>query len=207
MVGFIVLACLSLSYYYFTQLLFRLIFPLFHKYKYLIYFAIAFTGLIYLTAVSGNAAVLFYIPVLAWLLVYVWLVSRQGLILSRIRINIAGILFWISVFSVSIAAIMLAENKKAEWNRRKIYAEKQAVQTDPSSERMLNIALTYIDNDFLTDNFSRFKDKTKSQELRDSIVNENYKGYLNKFETKLYVYDSTDNGAQQRRCDSLFDPE
>ncbi len=120
----------------------------FQRFQYLIYFAIAFTGLVYLTLLSGNAAVLFYLPVLLWLLIYVWMVSRQGHILSRIRINIAGILFWISVFSVSIAAVMLAENKKAEWNRRKVYAEKQAVQTDPSSERMLNIALTYIDNDF-----------------------------------------------------------
>lgn len=193
-VGFIVLACLSLSYYYFTQLLFRFIFPVFAGRTILIYFAIAFTGLVYLTTRSGNPAVLFYLPVLLWLLIYTWLISRQGLILNRIRINIAGILFWIFVFSISISAIMLAENKKAEWERRKNYAERLSEKTDPSSERMLNIALTYLDNDFLSDNFNRFRDPQKGQVLRDSIINENYKGYLNKYETRLYVYDSSENG-------------
>lgn len=191
-IGFIVLACLSLSYYYFTQLLFRIIFPFVRGRAYLIYFAIAFTGLFYLTIRSGNATVLFYLPVLLWLLGYTWLMNRQELILDRIRINIAGILFWIFVFSISIAAIMLVENKKAEWERRKTYAEKLAVQTDPSSERMLNIALTYLDNDFFLDNFYRFRDPATGKTLRDSIINENYQGYLNKFETKLFVYDSSD---------------
>ena len=56
---------------------------------------------------------------------------------------------------------MLAENRKAEWEKRKFYAEKLAVQTDPSSERLMNIALKYLDNDFLQENFYRFKDSCK----------------------------------------------
>ncbi|MES1197975.1 MAG: HAMP domain-containing sensor histidine kinase [Chitinophagaceae bacterium] len=193
-VGFIVLACLSLSYYYFTQLLFRFLFPFFQGRIYLIYFAIAFMGLFYLTLSSGNSSVLFYLPVLLWLLVYTWLISRQGLFLSRIRINVGGIIFWIFVFSVSISAIMLSENKKAEWARRKSYVEKLAVQTDPSSERMLNIAMNYIDNDFLFDNLYRFSNEEEGKKLRDSIINVNYRGYLDKFETKLFIYDSNDQG-------------
>lgn len=188
--GFIVLATLSLSYYYFTQLLFRAIFPLFRDNIWLVYFAIAFSGLVYLTIKSGNPTVLFYIPVLGWLLLYTWMVNRDGVILNRIRINIAGILFWIFVFSVSIAAIMLAENRKAEWERRKFYAEKRAAQTDPSSERLMNIALKYLDNDFFEENFDRFKDSTGNRYLRDSIIAGNYSAYLNKYDTRLYVYDT-----------------
>lgn len=192
--GFAVLACLSLSYYYFTQLLFRLIFPLFEGRTIYIYFTIGLAGLIYLSARMGDPSVTFYIPVLLWLLVYTWLVNRQGLIFNRIRINIAGILFWIFVFSVSISAIMLVENKEAEWVRRKNFAEKLAVQTDPSSERLLSIALRYLDNDFLSDNFHRFQDAETSKKLRDSILTENYRGYLNKYDTRLYVYDEKGRG-------------
>lgn len=195
-VGFIVLATLSLSYYYFTQLLFRIIFPLFRNNIWLVYFAIAFSGLVYLSLKSGDPAVLFYIPVLAWLLLYTWMVNRDGVILNRIRINIAGILFWIFVFSVSIAAIMLAENRKVEWNKRKFYAEKLAEQTDPSSERLMNIAMKYLDNDFLAENFYRFTDSTSNRYLRDSIMASNYSAYLNKYETSLYVYDSSGNPLQ-----------
>lgn len=188
--GFVVLACLSLSYYYFTQLLFRLIFPLFEGQTLIIYFAIGLAGLIYLTARSGDPTVLFYLPVLMWLLLYTALVNRQGLIFSHIRINIAGILFWIFVFSFSIAAIMLAENTKVEWARRTNFAEKLAVQTDPSSERLLNIALQYLDNDFLEANFHRLRDAAKSKVFRDSILTENYRGYLDKYDTRLYVFDA-----------------
>ena len=194
-VGFIVLASLSLSYYYFTQLLFRFVFPFFYGRIYLIYFAIAFVGLFYLTFRSGNPVVLFYIPALLWLLIYTWLVNRQGFILHRIRINIAGILFWIFVFSISISAIMLAENKKAERERRKTYVEKLADRTDPSGVRMLSIALINLDTNFFYENFSRFRDEERGKIFRDSIINANYRDYLNKFETRLYVFDSSDTGV------------
>ena len=189
-VGFVVLACLSLSYYYFSQLLFRLIFPLFEGRRYIIYFAIGFAGLVYLTTRSGNPEVLFFLPVLVWLLIFTWLINREGLIFNKLRINIASILSWIFVFSVSIAAVMLSEINKAEWEKRKRIAEKLAVQTDPSSERLMNIAIQYLDNDFLADNFNRFYDEEKGKEFRDSIITENYSGYLNKYDTRLYVYDA-----------------
>lgn len=188
-VGFIVLATLSLAYYYFTQLLFRVIFPLFKENTWPIYFAIGFAGLVYLTVRSGDPTVLFYIPVLAWLLLYTWLVNRRGLILYNFRINIAGILFWIFVFSVSISAIMLAESRKAEWEKRKLYASKLADQTDPTSEKEVNISNAYIDDDFLTANFDRFRDMVKGKILRDSILSHSYKSNLDKYDTRLYAYD------------------
>ncbi|MET0637968.1 MAG: HAMP domain-containing sensor histidine kinase [Chitinophagaceae bacterium] len=193
-VGFIVLATLTLSYYYFTQLLFRVIFPLLEGRTWLVYFIISFSGLVYLTASSGDPRVLFFIPVLVWLLGYTWLISREGMLLNRFRINVAGVLFWIFIFSVSIAAIMLDQNKKKEWEKRQFYAEKLAFQADPGSERLMNIALKYLDNDFLSENFDRFRDSVGSIHLRDSILNDNYSGYLNKYDTKLYVFDSTLHG-------------
>lgn len=192
-VGFFVLACISLSYYYFTQLLFRIIFPLFKENTWPIYFAIGFAGLIYLTVRSGDPTVLFYIPVLAWLLLYTWLVNRRGLILYNIRINIAGILFWIFVFSVSISAIMVSENKRTEWAKRKIYAEKLAEQTDPVSEKELSISTEYLDSDFFADNFNRFHDSVENRSLKDSIIAGSFKNIINKYDTRLYTYDSAGN--------------
>ena len=200
-IGFVVLACLSFSYYYFTQLLFRLIFPLFKGRTIIVYFVIGFAGLLYLTLNSGDTTVLFYIPVLLWLLLYTWLVNRQGILFRSFRINIAGILFWIFVFSASITAIMFTENKKVEWERRKLYAEKLVDQTDPSSERLLSIALQYLDKTFLADNFSRFSDSAKNKIFRDSILTENYSGYLNKYDTRLYAYNANNKGLNNE--DSL----
>lgn len=191
--GFALLACLSLTYYYFTQILYRFILHLFSGRYILIYFFIGAVGLFYLTYLtfkSSNPDVLFYLPVLLWLLGYTWLVNRSGVLLSNIRINITGTLSWIFIFSVSITAIMFTEIQKAEWEKRKRMAERLAFRTDPSSERMMNIAMRYLDSDFLTDNFHRFKDPDDSKSIRDSIIADNYAGYLNKYDTRLYVYDS-----------------
>jgi two-component system, NtrC family, nitrogen regulation sensor histidine kinase NtrY len=188
--GFFVLACLSLSYYYFTQLLFRLIFPLIADRRYIIFFAIGFAGLLYLTALPGNPSVLFYLPVLVWLLIYSWLINSKGVFFNRIKINIASILTWIFIFSSSIAAIMLSQNRTVEWEKRKSIADKLAVQTDPSSEMLMSIAVKYLDNDFLSENFYRFKSEDEGKIFRDSIIKGNYSGYLNKYDTRLYVYDS-----------------
>ena len=190
-VGFIVLASLSLGYYYFTQLMFRFILPVFENRKSLIYFGIALTGLVYLTFRAGDPAIQFYIPVLLWLIFYTWLVSQKGLVINRFRINVAGMIFWIFVFSVSIAAIILTENKAKEWVARKTMAENLATQDDLSNETLLSIALTYLDNRFLSSNFYRFYEEENGKELRDSILTENYKGYVNKYDTRLYVFDST----------------
>ena len=189
-VGFFVLACLCLSYYYLSQLLFRLIFPLLAGRNYLIYFVIGFAGLLYLTIRSGNTEVLFYLPILIWLLAYTWLVNQKGITFLRISINIAGILSWIFLFSVSITAIMFSQNRKVEWERRKQIADKLARQTDPANERLMSIAIKYLDNEFLSENFYRFTDESKNYKLRDSIITESYSGFLDKYDTRLYVYDS-----------------
>ena len=44
----------------------------------------------------------------------------------------------------------------------------------------MSIAIRYLDNDFLTDNFNRFVDEDQNGKLRD------------KYDTRLYVYDSAD---------------
>ena len=58
-IGFTVLASLSLGYYYFTQLLLRFILPIFDGRRVIIYFAIAVTGLLYIT-VLAPATLVFY---------------------------------------------------------------------------------------------------------------------------------------------------
>jgi signal transduction histidine kinase len=192
-VGFIVLASLSLGYYYFTQLIFRFILPVFEQRKVWIYFGIGLTGLIYLSFRSNDPFIQFYIPVLLWLICYTWLVSQRGLVINRFHISVAGILFWIFIFSISIAAIIIKENRTKEWTARKTGAEFLASLDDQSNEMLLSVALTYLDNRFLASNFKRFYDEENGKVLRDSIITTNYWGYVNKYNTKLYVFDSTNN--------------
>ena len=189
-IGFIVLALLSLSYYYFTRILFRFIFPAFEGRTILIYFTIALTGLVFLTLKSGNSIVLFHIPVLFWLIIYTLLLSQEKFIINRFKVTIAGMLFWIFIFSISLAAVILRENKEKEIITRKGIAEKVADLNEPSGEKSLSIALTYLDNDFLAYNFKRFQNPAYNRFIRDSIIRENSSGFANRYETQIYVFDS-----------------
>ncbi|MDB5196989.1 MAG: hypothetical protein JWP88_1360, partial [Flaviaesturariibacter sp.] len=197
-VGFVVLALLSLSYYYLSRILFRFIFPALHNKPVYVYFALAVIGLIYLTIRSGNNIVLFHLPVLVWLVIYTLLVSQENFIVNRFKITIAGVLFWIFIFSASLALVILGENKQKELKFRKAMAQKYDQLTDPSGEHTLSVALAYLDNDFLRDNFDRFKNPTQNPTLRDSIISENISGYLNRYDTKIFVFDSLNQPINNR---------
>ncbi len=189
-VGFVVLALLSLSYYYFTRILFRLILPAFKNKMVYICFALALGGLMLLTFWSGGSIILFHLPVLLWLLIYTLILSQENFIINRFRITTAGILFWIFIFSVSLAALILKENGEKELRMRKSIAEKHDQLTDPAAEQTLKIALAYLDNDFLADNFHRFKDPAENRIVRDSIISKNFSGYIIKYDTRIFVFDS-----------------
>ncbi|HVG14714.1 MAG TPA: hypothetical protein VM935_07130, partial [Chitinophagaceae bacterium] len=189
-VGFVVLALLSLMYYYVTRILLSFIFSAFDGKIVFIYFLLAVIGLVYISFQSGDAIVLFYIPVLLWLIVYIILLSQEQLIVNRFMITMVGVLFWIFVFSISLASIILQENKKKEWVTRKIIAEKHDELTDPSQARTLSIALAYLDDKFLARNFKRFTNAYTNRYIRDSIINKNFLvGYRNAYTTKIYVFD------------------
>lgn len=189
-IGLIVLALLCLSYYYFSKLLFRFIFPAFKNQYLYIYFFIAVVGLTFLTFRSGNAIVLFHLPVLLWLVIYTLLISQEHFIINRFKVTTAGVLFWIFVFSISLAAIIIQGNRENELRVRKGIAEKYDQITDPSNDRTLSIAITYLDSRFLANNFSRFKNRPQNRLLRDSILSENFTGYSTRYDTKIYVFDS-----------------
>ena len=195
-VGFIVLAYSILILLLFYPVIVPVYFSLFQGTISLVYFAIGFSGLVYLNLQSGDLLFLFYIPVLVWLLIYTWLVNRQGHILtgsaSILPVSCSGYL----CFRFPLPLSCLRRTGKRN-GREENYAEKLAVQTDPSSERMMNIAMKYLDNDFLRIIFTGLVIAKAARNLRDSIINENYSGYLNKYETSLYVYDSLDNAVVQ----------
>ncbi|MEI6946497.1 HAMP domain-containing sensor histidine kinase [Paraflavisolibacter sp. H34] len=190
-VGFIVLALLSLTFYYITRLLFQLIFLAFRDRTVYIYFLLAFLGLLFLTFRSGHSSVAFHLPVLLWLVLYTWLVSQEQFIINHFKINMAGVLFWIFIFSISLSAVILHENKKKEWIYRKSIAEKHDELTDPSQERTLSITLKYLDEEFLLRNFPRFLDEGQNRNLRDSILNVNILAFRSGYNMRLYLFDST----------------
>lgn len=204
-IGFVVLALFSLAYYYFTRLLFKIIFPAFQHPAY-VYFLLPLAGLLFLTIQPGSTEVLFHLPVLGWLVVYSLLLSREQFIINRFRINIAGVLFWIIIFSASLAAIILKENIEKEWKERMDYAKDLDEASAPHIESDLNISIRYVDSRFLLNNFERLADSAQQQRLRDSIITFNLSpSYLKNFNIQFYLFDSTGKGLFNKDSASYFE--
>ncbi|MFI5156357.1 MAG: sensor histidine kinase, partial [Chitinophagales bacterium] len=191
-VGFIVLAALAFSYFFFSQILLRLIHNFIQRNSIVLYIVIAVSGLLLLTFVHKPEIVQLDILVLIWLLAYVWLMLRNLFSGLNERLNMSEVLFWLFVFSTSISTVIIFENHKIELYQRKQFADRLAQQMSISSERMINMALVNFDNDFLNQNFSRFRDPFSSQSFKESLIGNNFQGYNTSFDTKIYTYDSAE---------------
>jgi two-component system, NtrC family, nitrogen regulation sensor histidine kinase NtrY len=188
--GFVVLGTLALSYFFLTQVIIQLISPLLPKRKYALFVLVAIIGLILLTFIRNTSFIELNIYVLIWLLAYLWFMQFQLIPPDGFRMAISEVLVWLFIFSSSIAAVIIVENKRIELLQRHRTAEKLSSQADPSTEKIINIAFKYFDNEFLARNFYRFKERISNQELKDSLININFDIYLSKYDTRIYTFDS-----------------
>lgn len=189
-IGFVIFALLALSYFFFSQILISMVSTIMGNRGYIVFIATSFIGLLMLTFTKNMAVLELNLYVLLWLLLFIWIMQRQVFSGLNFKLNVSEVLFWLFVFSFSISAVIIFENRKIEFEQRKRFAEKLFLQADPSSERILSIALTYLDNDFLAPNFSRFRNKQINNQLKDSIINANFSAYLSKYSTRIFTFDA-----------------
>lgn len=187
-IGFVILATLALSFFFLSQILLTVAGRLVGDRNYITFIITGFIGLLLLSFNRNNSIVELNLFVLPWLVVFVWLMQLKIFAGLNLRLNISEVLFWLAIFSSSISAVIIFENRKIEFEQRKRFAEKLTMQADPSGERLLSIAMAYLDNNFLAPNFHRFADRQSNAMLKDSIVKTNFTAYLNKYDTKVYTF-------------------
>ncbi len=189
-VSFVILCLLALIFFYFSQLLLRNVIK--QSVLLILYFiAVVLIGLIYILLFVKQSDIGFYLCVLAWLLGYLTIVKWRVNDFKISFIRTPFFIFWVMLFAMSISVLVMYQNRVVEYEQRKRIAEKLAIQTDPSGENLLYIAATNFDNDFLQTNFYRFKKNEYSNKfVKDSLINQNFSGYLNKYETHIYTFDS-----------------
>jgi len=188
-VGFFVMGCVSLGYFILSHLVYafmtgplRLTVPV----KALLSAAV---GLTFILLFVENRLVGFGVGLLLWLQLYLWLTKPREMRADS-RISGGATVFWLLFFSMSITLVIFTENRTRERGFRRAAAEKLAMQTDPSSDFLINIATIGIPNTFLRDNLPRFREDKASATLKDSLIESSFRGYRNKFETRLFMFDS-----------------
>lgn len=190
LISFVILCLLVLSFFHFSQILLQPVIRV-QVPVYMQILAVALFGFAYvLTGTSGGSTRL-YLWVLVWLLLYLLLLNSRKKDLDIPLLRSGFFIFWVMIFTMSIATMVIYQNGIVEFEQRKRIAEKLALQTDPSGENLLNIAATNFDDQFLSENFHRLEESEYSNKfIKDSLVNQNFSGYLNKYDTRIYTFDS-----------------
>ena len=188
-IGFVVLGCVAIGYFFLTQIIIYLLQPLLPKNILILLLTITIVGLGVLTVRINSTGSAFELCLLIWLLAYLLLLNNKHLFLLASQIISSRLIFWLFFFSLSITIIIIIENEKKELDKRRDFAEALATKADPSSERMMNTVLTDFRNEALAPLFFEFRKDASNKLLKDSLLNENFSGYLNKFDTHIYTFD------------------
>ena len=192
-IGFVVLGSIAIGYFFITQIIIYLLQPLLPKNIMVLILIITITGLVVLTLRVNNHDAVFELYLLIWLLVYLLLLNNKHLFLLASEIISSRLIFWLFFFSLSIAFIILVENNNKEIDQRKHYAETLATKADPSSERLMSTVLTDFRSEALAPIFDNFKKARTNKLLKDSLLNDNFTGYLNKYDTRIFTFDAEEN--------------
>jgi len=187
-IGFLVLCCIAIGYFFLCQVILYLLKPLFPKPFYDLFIAITSTALLMLSFKVGTIDGGFEIYVLIWLLLFLFLLNYEKFNLLASRVVTSKMVFWLFFFSVSISSVIIMENNRKELMNRHHYAEILATKSDPASETLLNSMLTDFRVDYLADNFFRLRDERSNHFFKDSLINNNFSGYTDKYDTRILTF-------------------
>ena len=189
-VGFIILCFLALIFFLLSQILLGSIIKN-TRFNFIVFVPVIISGFICIYFFVLPANIVLYLIVLIWLMFFLSILQFRKTDLNVPLVKSTFFIFWVMIFAMSIATLLVFQNRTIEIEQRKRIAEKLAIQTDPSGENLMNIATSNFDNGFLAKNFYRLvKGEISNKYFKDSLINQNFSGYLNKYETRIYAFDS-----------------
>ena len=186
-VGFVTLTFLMLALYHVSHNLLR---PIVASYSppYIQLLVVAVSGLLYISAFTATAPAV-NIAVLLWSLFYIALINWRKEDIQLPILKSKFFIFWVIIFALSITLLISNENQIVDVAQRRKIAERVVMQNDANGENAIGIAVSNINLNLLKQNFAQFYTEYANKRSKDSILNENFIGFLNRFETTIYTFD------------------
>lgn len=191
-VGFIVLCCIAIGYYFLSQIIISLLKPLLPANAYPLFLGVTLCGLLFLSFKVGKMSGGVELLILLWLLLFLFLLNNKWFNLFASQIISSNLVFWLFFFSMSITSLIMIENTAKELRNRRHYAEIISTKADPSSETLINSMLTDFRADYLATNFHKLKAGYTNQAFKDSLVQSNFSGYTDRYDTQIFSFDENE---------------
>ncbi|MDQ6812736.1 MAG: hypothetical protein M3040_03195, partial [Bacteroidota bacterium] len=190
LLSFIILGLIVLTFFHLSHI--ALIFvgkcsecPYYYKYLF-----VAIAGFLYLSLRLHNPSSAGNLIVLIWLLIYLQIMEyrKEDMYVPILRSSF--FLIWLIFFAASVSALIIFQNHYKELEKDRQVAEKLSAEADPLALNAMSIGITNINDDFLTANFNRLTRETSNKIIKDSVINQNFSTFLNRYDTRLYTFDS-----------------
>ncbi|MCU0321546.1 MAG: ATP-binding protein [Chitinophagaceae bacterium] len=188
LIGLIVFCLLIISFFLVAQLLLSPIFTDETSIKTIVYgIIIGLIPMIAYYAINGN--ILWGLTLLFWLIIFIVILYHRRTDMLRPIYKSTYFIFWVFFFAISISSLLLYQFNQLTQKQLKIFAEKLLDNEDLNDESYIGIATQFLRTDFLFEQFERLKLPYSNQFIKDSLVRENFTGYLNRYETSFYFFD------------------
>ncbi|HRH59470.1 MAG TPA: hypothetical protein PL045_02820, partial [Chitinophagaceae bacterium] len=192
-ISLFIICFIVLSYFYVFQLLVNfsseLKLSLFWKLTIICSAALALVSLNFDT----DSSTLLNYMIILWLLLTYTIASYRARDVTVSLYNSGLFIVWSIYLMSSTAGLLIYQNIYNDQNRRKNIVQKYAGIYDPANESLLSLATATFSDKSLEENFNRFRRSSSNKFLKDSLMNANFSGFLNKFDTRIYTYDSSGN--------------
>ncbi len=151
---------------------------------------IAITGIV-MGGAMGNASIILsdFLTTL-WLIVFVivfdraWLKFRKDFVASPIFLS------FVLILSVSLTVVIYSEYRQLELKDRKFFAENLGMRSDETGEILIHMAINNFNSYFLQNGTRGLYNENQNAAIKYKITNDYFSGYLNRYRTSIYTYDS-----------------
>jgi len=187
--SFVIICLLVLSFFYLSHLLIKPMLrsnlTLYQKLGIII-----FIGLLFITVRAAGENAIINLVILGWFIVYILILEYRKRDSVTSIIESPFFLFWAIFFMVSATSLIAYRVKTMEIKQRRDIARDYVVQTDKRAVALLKLSISSLNNDFFENNFQRFLSPADNKAIKDSLINNNFSGYLANYDTHVYTFDA-----------------
>jgi len=94
------------------------------------------------------------------------------------------------ILSASLTVVIYTEYRQLELNDRKFFAENLSMRADATGEMLLHMAVNNFNSYFIQNGVKPLYNEDQNATAKYKIINDYFSGYLNKYRTSIYTYDS-----------------
>jgi signal transduction histidine kinase len=189
-VSFIILGLIVLTFFHISHLSLFLLHKCVDCASYAKYLFVAVIGFLYLSINLNNPSSSGNLLVLLWLMCYMLIMEKRMEDIFVPIIRSSFFLVWLIFFAASISGLIIYQNHYKEIEKQKQVAEKLAAEADPLAQNVMVIGITNITEQFLAENFKRLNHENFNKIIKDSLINENFSTFLNRYDTRLFTFDN-----------------